>query len=304
MKHCRTALTLAVIALATDSMSQAQNVVTQWNAIASNTIITQGGKAAYAYIYFAYASIAVYDATNSIHRRFQPFYFADFVDRDASEEAAAISASHSILVHYFPAQQGALDGLEANVPYVPGTAIGDWQLTPPGFLPPAVPWVGQMLPFTMKSASQFLPPGPYALSSEQWAADYNLTCLFGELNSTVRTPGQTEIGLFRTENPFQQDARIWTSLAQNYHLNVMDSARLMAVLWTGLTDSLIGCFNAKYTFRFWRPVTAIQAGGANSELAADPGWVPLAITPNHPEYPAAHGCGTSAVASLVATSSD
>ena len=152
----------------------------------------------------------------------------------------------------------------------------------------------------MKTASQFLPRGPYPLSSEQWVADFNLTRLFGELNSSVRTPKQTEIGLFWTDVPFYQDVRAWTRLVQNYHLNVPDSARLMAILWTGLSDALIGCFNGKYTFGFWRPVTAIPAGGANPELTADAGWTPLGITPNHPEYPAAHACGTSAVSSLVA----
>jgi hypothetical protein len=323
--------------LAGSSLS-GQNVVTEWNAIASNTIIGQGGKGPSAYLYFAYESIAVFDATNSVHHRFEPFYFTGFAGREASEEAAAISASHTVLLHYFPAQQAALDeqfrkslasivapnrakragveagvaaaealiaartgdGLEADVPYVPGTAPGDWQPTPPGFLPAAVPWVAEMRPFTLKSASQFLAPGPYPLTSEQWVADYNLTRLFGEANSSVRTPGQTEIGLFWTENAFQQDARAWTYLVQNYRLDVMDSARLMAILWTGLSDSLIGCFHGKYEFSFWRPVTAIQAGGGTSEVTADIAWKPLGITPNHPEYPAAHACGTSAVSNLVA----
>jgi hypothetical protein len=106
--------------------------------------------------------------------------------------------------------------------------------------------------------------------------------------------------LFWTDNAFQQDMRTYIYLAQNYHLNVPDSARLMAILWTGYSDSLIGCFNAKYKFGFWRPVTAIPAGGANPELTADTSWTPLGMTPNHPEYPAAHTCGTSAVSSLVA----
>jgi hypothetical protein len=317
--------------------SQAQNVVTDWNTIAMNTI-SQGGKTSDAFLYFAYSSIAVYDATNSIHRRFRPFYFNGRTERGASDEAAAIAAAHTVLVHYFPDQQGSLDaqfqqsldavvaswqarhegveageaaaqtliaerandGLEANITYTPGTAPGDWQPTPPGFLPPANPWLQFMRPFTMKNASQFLPRGPYALSNEQWVADYNLTRLFGELNSTVRAPKQTEIGLFWTDAPFYQDARAWTRLVENYRLNVPDSARLLAILWTGLSDSLIGCFNAKYTFGFWRPVTAIQAGGANPELTADPSWTSLGVTPNHPEYPAAHGCGTSAVSDLVA----
>ncbi len=317
---------------------RAQNVVTDWNAIASRTIIVTGGQAAGAGPLFAYTSIAVYDAVNSIDRKFRPFYFAGPTDREASEEAAAVSAAHSILVKYFPAQQADLDaefkaslgkivatsqakqagveagqaaaealitartgdGFEADVPYTPGTAPGDWQPTPPGFLPALAPWLGQMRPFTMKSASQFLPPGPYALSNEQWVADYNLTRLFGESKSSLRTAGQTEIGLFWTDEPQQQDARAWNYLIQTYKLNVMDSARLMAILWTGEADALIGCFNAKYKFSFWRPVTAIRAGGGNSELTADSDWTSLGITPNHPEYPAAHACVTSAVSMLVA----
>jgi hypothetical protein len=338
MRQARLWVIFTAITLFMVYTSQAQNVVGEWNTIASNTIIAQGGKAADAFVYFAYTSLAVYDATNSIHRRFQPFYFAGATDRNASEEAAAVSAAHSVLINYFPSQTASLDaqfqaslanivapveaksagvaagmaaaqaliaartgdGLEAAVPYVPGTAPGDWQPTPPGFLPAAMPWLAQMRPFTMKSPAQFLPGGPYALSSEQWVADYNLTRLFGELNSTVRSPGETEIGLFWTETPVQQYARAWTYLVANYHLNVGDSARLVAILWTGMTDSLIGCFNAKYSFSFWRPVTAIQAGGENPELTADPGWTPLGVTPNHPEYPAAHGCATSALSRLVA----
>ncbi len=74
----------------------------------------------------------------------------------------------------------------------------------------------------------------------------------------------------------------------------------MAILWTGYADAVFGCFNGKYTYNFWRPWAAIPAGGANSELLADPTWKPLVTTPNHPEYPAAHGCVTGAVTNLVA----
>jgi hypothetical protein len=61
----------------------------------------------------------------------------------------------------------------------------------------------------------------------------------------------------------------------------MDSARLMALLWTGYSDSAIGCFNGKYTYNFWRPVTAIQAGGGNAELSADPAWTSLKSSPRN-----------------------
>lgn len=74
----------------------------------------------------------------------------------------------------------------------------------------------------------------------------------------------------------------------------------MAMLWTGYADAAIGCWNAKFAFSFWRPVTAIQAGGGNPALIVDPTWLPLGTTPSHPEYPAAHGCVTGAVATVLA----
>jgi hypothetical protein len=318
--------------------SHAQNVVTDWNATASATIVANGGKPSTASgVWFAYTSIAVYDAVNAIHHRFRPFYYEGSAPGGASDEAAAVAAAHRILVNYFPAQQAALDaqfsaslasitatpaaksagmsvgeaaaaaliaaragdGLEAAVSYTPGSGPGVWQPTPPRFLPALTPWLGQMRPFTMTRASQFLPEGPTSLESQEWIDDYNEVRSLGDVNSAVRTPEQSEIGLFWTEHTGRQYARAFGYLAENYKLDVVDSARMMAILWTGYADSVIGCFNAKYTYSFWRPVTAIRAGGGNADLSADPGWTPLGVTPNHPEYPAAHGCVTGTVSSLI-----
>jgi len=339
MKLAIRSLLFIAAALPQATRLAAQNVVTDWNTIASSTIVAHGGNGpGVSSVWFAYESIAIYDAINSIHREFKPFYYDGRCSRDASEEAAAIAAAHRVLVYYFPLQQAALDasyyaslakltapshaktegvrvgeasaqalisarvgdGLLADVPYQPGSGPGVWQPTPPGFLPAATPWLGQMRPFTLRSASQFLPPGPTKLSGEEWAANYNVTRLLGDKTSSVRTAGQTEIGLFWTENTSQQYARVFNYLVQNYRLDLMDSARMMAMLWTGAADSIIGCYNAKYTYNFWRPVTAIQAGGGgNPELSADPAWTPLGITPNHPEYPAAHVCISSGVSHMV-----
>ena len=318
---------------------QAQNVVTDWNTIASTTIVTNGAKASVGSgVWFAYTSIAVYDAVNAVHRMYQPFYYNGIAPAGASDQAAAVAAAHRVLVNYFPAQQSDLDaaltkslnsiiasaqakadgtatgeaagatliaerasdGLEANVPYTPGSGPGVWQPTPPAFLAALTPWLGQMRPFTMKSADQFLPAGPTPLTSERWVAEYNIARLFGDTNSTVRTGAQGEIGLFWAVHTGQQYSRAFGYLAQNYRLDVMDSARLLAVLWTGYADTGIACWNAKFTYNFWRPVTAIRAGGGNSEVMADGGWMSLATTPNHPEYPAAHGCVTGVSSSLVA----
>lgn len=331
-------LIAAAVILACWSAS-AQNVISDWDDIASTTIVKNAGTApGAAGVLFAYAGIAVYDAVNAVHgRRFQPFYFRGPAPRYASDRAAAVAAAHRVLVHYFPGQQTYLDaqfvsslhaisgdprgksegvevgeaaaetliaarindGLNADVPYTPGSGPGVWEPTPPNFLSPVTPWLGKMRPFTMRSADQFLPGGPTPLSSEEWVADYILTRLYGAANSTVRTPAQTEIALFWVVNTAAQYSGVFGSLVQHYQLDLMDAARLQAILWTGFADTAIGCFNAKYTFSFWRPVTAIQAGGDNSELQADPTWMPLGVTPGHPEYPAAHGCITSAVSHLV-----
>src|SRR5215469_10650920 len=194
MKSIRVMLFVTITLLATACL-QAQNVVTDWNTIASSTIVANGGKASVASgVWFAYVSIAVYDAVNAIHRTYEPFYYDGVAPAGTSDEAAAVAAAHRVLVSYFPAQQTNLDaayskslnalvaqragdGLEANVPYTPGSGPGVWQPTPPAFLPALTPWLGHMQPFTMKSAAQFLPDGPTPLADERWVAEYNETRL-------------------------------------------------------------------------------------------------------------------------------
>lgn len=338
MAHARLTV-LGAVALSIASLSDAQNTVTNWNTIASTAIVTNGGEGpGSSGVWFAYTSIAVYDAVNAVqNRKFKPFYYSGNGRADASADAAAVAAAHRVLVNYFPAQQAALDsqyqsslaaiaatpraktegvevgeaaadalisartgdGLNANVTYSEPSGPGVWEPNPPGSLP-VTPWLGQMRSFTMRSADQFLPDGPTALTSEEWVADYNVTRLFGGATSSLRTSAQTEIALFWTAHTGAQYSQVFNGLVQHYNLDLLDSARLMAILWTGYADAAIGCYNGKYTYNFWRPLAAIPAGGANPDLAADPSWTPLGSTPNHPEYPAAHACLTGAVTDLLA----
>jgi hypothetical protein len=304
------------------------------NPVISPASTTAGGTS----IYLAYVHLAVFDAVNAIDRRFQRYGPEISAPEGASADAAAIAAAYATLVYYFPDQTASLtaqynaalvvipdgapktdgilvgqdaangiismrlsDGRGANVPYtypsVPTAGI--WIPTPPGFLLPQTPWVGQMQPFTMHNASQFLPDEPPpALGSDEWAQNFNETKTLGAINSTVRTPAQTEIGLFWTEQTTRQYARAFRALAMARALDTSDTARLFAMVWAGFADSFIGCMNAKYHFSFWRPVTAIRNAGlaGNPLTVADPTWTPLGITPNHPEFPAAHGCVTGSVA--------
>lgn len=318
------------------------NQIAMAAALAGNQTIspgsaTPGGSS----IYMAYVHLAVFDATNAIDHRYHSYGPRFQGPRDSSKDAAAISAAYQTLVHYFPDQAANLltqynvslaaipdgkpkdngilvgqaaavqlialrshDGRGSSVPYVYPTTPepGTWIPTPPGFLAPQTPWVGQMTPFTMTSAAQFLPEdGPDDLGSRRWVRDYNETKSLGSVSSTLRTPQQTEIGLFWTAHTGNQYAGAFRQLAADHHLSTSQSARLFALLWSTYADSFIGCMNAKYHFSFWRPVTATQNGDidGNPDTGADPGWLPLGTTPNHPEFPAAHACVTGAVARAV-----
>jgi hypothetical protein len=172
---------------------------------------------------------------------------------------------------------------------------------------PAAPvgvWLTQFKPFALESADQFLGevPPPPALTSRGWARNFNLTKDYGALNSTVRTAQQTEIGKFWTDDAAAQYSRAFRGLIASQHLNTAESARLGAMYSVVASDSVTACMNAKYHFAFWRPYTAIHDADTDGNPATvlDSTWVPLAVTPGHPEYPANHGCITEAVMDTLA----
>lgn len=175
---------------------------------------------------------------------------------------------------------------------------GVWILTP-GATAPQTPWVGQMRPFTFDDPARFLPEPPPDLGSDTWSDDYNQVKRVGAINSTERTPQQTEIAFFWTEHTTAQYGRLLRGLAAD--LSLEDSARLFAMAYAAAADGIIGCYNAKYHYSFWRPVTAIRNGNidGNPDTVADPNWTPLGITPAHPEYPSAHSCLTGAMADVL-----
>src|SRR5262249_45611559 len=163
---------------------------------------------------------------------------------------------------------------------------------------PLFPWIAQMKPFTLLSPSQFRADGPPNLTSAQWAEDFNEVKAFGAQNGSLRTPEQTAIGWFYVENPGVQVNRNIRDIAPAHRLSIADSARFFAQVYITIADSLISCWDSKYHYNFWRPVTAIRNADSDGNPAteSDFSWLPLTTTPAHPEYPAAHGCVTSALA--------
>ena len=190
----------------------------------------------------------------------------------------------------------ANDGSDKVVSYVPGTNPGDWQPTPPAFAPAAAPQWPQVTPFCLQSGSQFRVPPPPALTSPEYTAAFNLAKDLGAFDSTTRTPDQTESAMFWQAlyaapssylGMVNQIAEQVTVARGN---SLVDNARLFALLNLSLADDLIACWDSKYTYNFWRPVTAIRAADTegNPDTEADPNWTPLMATPAHPSYPSAH----------------
>jgi hypothetical protein len=191
---------------------------------------------------------------------------------------------------------------------LPAPAPGVWQPNPP--IPPSTippPVLGLCLPgmrpLALKSASQFRPDGPNALTSQEYADDLNQTEQLGSATSTTRTPAQTEQALFWTDH----DIRMWNDgllrLAAAHGLDLVQTARMLAMAHVAGGDAMIACFDAKYHYWFWRPYQAIPGADSdgNPATTADPTWKPLAATPNFPEYPSAHAChSTAVVAALTA----
>src|SRR5262245_7686320 len=194
----------------------------------------------------------------------------------------------------------ANDGRNAiiSTPYGQGPAApGLWVFAPPPSLPSAqTPWLAFMRPWTLSSAAQFRAPPPPALDSAQYATDLNETRAYGAVNSAVRTPEQTAVAYFWNANVINQYNQTLRAVVTQHGMDLVDAARLLAMGMLVTADAGIACWDAKYTYQFWRPVTAIR----NDATAPDPTWSPLGTTPNQPEYPSAHGCVTSALAAVLA----
>jgi hypothetical protein len=313
--------------------------VIAWNAITIRTVATVGQQPAPAsFVYAAYTQTAVYNALVAIEGGYQPYESTLPASPDASSDAAVATAAHHVLAHYFYGQQDALntdylaslaaipdgsaktagielgaaaaeeiinlrhnDGLNADIGFsMPSPAPSAWQL--PAGVNPQVPWMSQLRPFMLYSPDQFRPGPPPDLSSPEWAEQFNETRMYGHRDSQVRTAEQTTIARFWSSVPLTQYNLAYQQLATSRGLSALETARLMAMGNMVAADALVGCFDAKYHYLFWRPGFAIPQGNAdgNDGTSGDPGFVPLLGTPPHPEYPSAHNCLTSSQAEMFA----
>ena len=187
-------------------------------------------------------------------------------------------------------------------PFTGGTNIGEWRPTPPAFAPGAGPQFAYMTPWVIVTPSQFRPAGPPALGSARYAAVFNETKAFGSLTSPLRTADQT---LFSTFWAASTASFYWNRIAlylgAERHLTLLQNALVLAALNVAMADASIACWEAKYHYVFWRPVTAIPLADSDGNPAtiSDPNWMPLIITPAHPEYPSGHSTFSAAGATVL-----
>ncbi|HEX9096635.1 MAG TPA: vanadium-dependent haloperoxidase [Candidatus Dormibacteraeota bacterium] len=290
-------------------------------------------------VYMSYVQAAAYDAVMKISHRYQLYHHFKAPSRDASLAAAVISASYHSLVFYLSDPAGTLAAkYESSIAALPpgketkrGIAVGlaaaidierlragDGRNAPvsdacpvpanpptPGayLCPPSpsiqalqTPWVASMRPFLLRSSSAFRVPPPPSLASETYTSNLAETRAYGAANSSVRTADQQAIALFWNMNVINQFNQTLRDAATQHGMDLVDTERLLTMGEMVTTDAGIACFDSKYHYLFWRPVTAIRADGN----PGDANWSPLVATPNHPEYPAAHGCVTSAMGQTLA----
>ena len=291
---------------------------------------------------FALMHAAIYDAVNAIARTHEPYLVRlTGVPRHASKQAASAAAAHAVLAALYPAFHTSLDdelqqsltqipagkdkdegmfigqtvadcilALRSNdganaqpIPYVFGGAPGDYQSTPPNFpsQPQFTHW-SHVTPFALERANQFLPGPPPALTGDTYSEALNEIESLGTTDSTTATADEELTG------------RFWNGAIQNYwneitqtaaldrDLTIAQSARLFALLNLALADGVIAFYDAKYTYNFWRPVTAIRAADSdnNPDTIADPNWLPeVGKTAPEPSYPGAHAVLSAAGAEVL-----
>jgi hypothetical protein len=313
----------------TASASTSGASVLEWNGWAAQLIVGPGGAAKVpplGLVDLAIVHTAIYDAVNAIGGfPFRSYAVVPEIPGPASGDAAVAAAGRGTLIALYPGRAAdieawyaaalatipdgnektngisvgeqtaagilalrANDGRNAGTPIVePPAAPGVWVRTPPAFAAPQAPWARFITPWNLSHPSQLRPGPPPHLNSGKYRTDLEETRDFGGAAGGFATEEQKNIGRFWGDQPMLQWNRAWRGIAVARALSGLDAARFFAMLSTAGSDALIACWDAKYQFLFWRPVTAIRTSD-------DPGWSSLVTTPNHPEYPGAHGCFSSA----------
>src|SRR5215831_16992593 len=328
--HLRALVAIAVLGMTQPAFA---DVVTDWNekavALVQPWMLPPQGHRAMAMV-----NLAMFDAVNSIDRRYQPYLTRLSAAPTTSKEAAAAVAAGTVLIGVLPqardevkaALASYLETIPSGKPKADGIELGeavavkilemrakDGSDTPdayrprtsPGVYVPTAPTLAPMwphvTPFAMTSAAQFRPGPPPKLDSAQWAADYNEIKELGRKSSSQRSAKQTEDARFWLIVGPQAYFPLLVRVAATKKMDLVDAARFMALASVAMVDAMIAVFDAKYHYEFWRPITAIRNGDLlnSPAIKRDATWQPTDTTPMHPEYPCAHCIVAASCAAVV-----
>ena len=320
MKILRPAVLASVLSLAVFALPVRADIVTDWNEIAC-AITGKAGAGAPAHRIMAYVQVAVYDAVSAVEKRGKPYMGPLEAPAGASLDAAVAAANRMAMVATVPAERPTIEAAyEAAIAKIPdGAAKADGLRTGelaaarvvarmekdtlgadtyqphtspgmyvPTMIPAQVNWPRRPM-WVLSRADQFRPGPPPALDSDTWEKDLQEVRLLGAKTGSQRTKEQTDIAQFWEETRPLVYHGVVRSVAKMSGRSAYDNARLLGAAAVAADDALIAIFDAKYTYNFWRPITAIRNGHvATKGGKADRGWTPFVNTPMHPEYPCAH----------------
>lgn len=301
------------------------NQVLEWNDLMIDSVRMDNSGPNLCSRNLAILHTAVFDALNAITGTHQPYRFAVPLEGETSIEAAVAGAAHEVTVALYPVatakadqivaryteanglslgrtiarlalQSRENDGISADKPYIPSAEPGQWRRTPPYFRPPSNPQWRDVKLFALPEKETFLPPPPPTLDSAEYAESLNEVKAIGAKNSATRTAEQTLIAKFwsdfsYTSMPPGHWHQIAASICRERNVSLEESARLFALLSLAQADAAVVCWEAKYRYNFWRPVTAIQR--------ADKQWDALLPAPPFPAYTSGHSIFSKASAEVL-----
>jgi hypothetical protein len=189
------------------------------------------------------------------------------------------------------------DGRFGAPGFTVGTGVGEWRPIPPANVNDPNAWVRNVRPFTLPRSEYFHTPGPFAVTSSQYTAEFNEVKALGRATDSTRTEGQTLLANWTTRHPLLILYPALRQVAVDKGLTITEQARFHAMTSMSGADSLINCWAEKEHWKFWRPTTAIQLADTdgNDDTVADAGWTALGAVPPYPDEPSGANCVFSGV---------
>jgi hypothetical protein len=333
-------MVLATLVLMTASV-RADDIVTHWNKVMLHTVAAGATNPLASTRVMAIVQASVFDSVNGIQHKYTQIHADIPAPRGASLPAVVIESAYTALVALYPAQKAALDAERsaslgkvhasptaislgkqygklvaedilawrstdgfATVlpPYTGGTDIGEWRPTPPDFSPGALPQFATMTPWSIRRPDQFRAAGPPSLTSDEYAAGFNEVKTMGRATGSPRTLDQTSLAIFWAGNTPAYWNRIANSVIGHRDMTLIRKARVFALINVAMADAGIACWDTKYHYVFWRPITAITLADRDGNPATDVDhdWTPLlGVTPAHPEYISGHSTVSGAAVKVL-----